>query len=205
MQSNFLVHKTEKAVVVANYHSPDFTYEKISTETVKCGAIVEVCQGRFSPFSIRVWLNVKPIFGRILWQRICVSEHFCVNLTSWLFKTVMSEKMNSTWRTLLLKNCLVALQHCKLFHMLNKLSWHYCKAYPFQEPSTADSSPFAIWLIILWLLYPTPMHVLKASILYAWMMLLNSVYSVIIRNRWSKYTDCNFWADLWNPKRTYKM
>lgn len=85
MQSNFLVHKTEKAVIVANYHSPDFTYEKISKETVKCGAIVEVCQGRFSPFSIRVWLNVKPIFGRILWQRICVSEHFCVNLTSWLF------------------------------------------------------------------------------------------------------------------------
>ena len=87
MQSNFLVQNTEKAVVVANYHSPDFTYEKISTETVKCGAIVEVCQGtgRFTPFAIRVWLNVNPIFGRILWQRICVSEHFCVNLTSWLF------------------------------------------------------------------------------------------------------------------------
>lgn len=87
MQSNFLVQNTEKGVVVANYHSPDFTYVKISTETVKCGAIVEVCQGtgRFTPFAIRVWLNVNPIFGRILWQRICVSEHFCVNLTSWLF------------------------------------------------------------------------------------------------------------------------
>ncbi|KAM7433951.1 hypothetical protein ABFA07_015882 [Porites harrisoni] len=87
MQSNFLVQNTDKAVVVANYHSPDFTYEKISTETVKCGAIVEVCQGtgRFTPFAIRVWLNVNPIFGRILWHRICVSEHFCVNLTSWLF------------------------------------------------------------------------------------------------------------------------
>ncbi|CAH3123580.1 unnamed protein product [Porites lobata] len=62
-------------------------FDKISTETVKCGAIVEVCQGtgRFTPFAIRVWLNVNPIFGRILWQRICVSEHFCVNLTSWLF------------------------------------------------------------------------------------------------------------------------
>ena len=85
MQSNFSVDKTGKAVVVANYHSPDFTYEKISTETVKRGAIVEVCQERFSPFAIRVWLNVNPIFGRILWQRICVSEHFCVNLTTWLF------------------------------------------------------------------------------------------------------------------------
>lgn len=111
MQSNFLVKKTEKAVVVANYHSPDFTYEKVSTETVKCGAIVEVCQGRFTPFAIRVWLNVNPIFGRILWQRICVSEHFCVNLTSWLFHQ---------WRGIKESNGKGATQSCVCIEMADK-------------------------------------------------------------------------------------
>ena len=85
MQSNLLVHKTGKIGVIANYHNPDVNHEKISSCTVRCGAIVEICREKLSPFTLRTWFNVDPIFGKILWHQICVSDNFCVNLTSWLF------------------------------------------------------------------------------------------------------------------------
>lgn len=85
MLSNFLVYKPEKAVIIAKYHSPDISYEHLCRDAVKCGAIVEVCQQRLRLFMLQVWLNVDPVFGRILWHQISISDNFCVHLTSWLF------------------------------------------------------------------------------------------------------------------------
>ena len=85
MLSNFCVHKPEKAIIIAKYHSPDITYEHLCRDAVKCGAIVKIRQQKLCPFVLQVWLNVDPIFGRILWHQIRISDNFCVHLTSWLF------------------------------------------------------------------------------------------------------------------------
>ena len=85
MQSNCLLYKPQKAVVITKYHNLDITYERLYTEAVKCTAIAELCNGNISPFVAEVCFNVDPIFGKILWYQINISDNFCAGLSSWLF------------------------------------------------------------------------------------------------------------------------
>lgn len=85
MQNNSLLYKPQKAVVITKYHNLDITYERFFTEAVKCATIVELCGGNITPFVAEVCFNVDPIFGKLLWCQINISDNFCAGLSSWLF------------------------------------------------------------------------------------------------------------------------
>ncbi|KAK2559910.1 Uncharacterized protein P5673_017483 [Acropora cervicornis] len=85
MRSNSYVFDPKEIVIISKYHSPGVYFEKVDRDPSKHGAIVEIDSEKFVPLVVQARIDVDPVFGKILWNQISLSNRFCAGLSSWLF------------------------------------------------------------------------------------------------------------------------
>ncbi|XP_029201549.2 uncharacterized protein LOC114965984 [Acropora millepora] len=85
MRSNSCDFNPKKIVIISKYHSPGVYFEKVDRDPSKHGAIVEIDSEKFVPLVVQARIDVDPVFGKILWNQISLSNRFCTGLSSWLF------------------------------------------------------------------------------------------------------------------------
>ena len=85
MRSKSCDFNPKKIVIISKYHSPGVYFEKVDRDPSKHGAIVEIDSEKFVPLVVQARIDVDPVFGKILWNQISLSNRFCTGLSSWLF------------------------------------------------------------------------------------------------------------------------